>query len=165
MWYAVHMEGKEMNGFESVMRSVAAGANMGGIGFKRVSDCITKVDFAYVGLTANVVMPYSGMGVFYFGVPYSSEMSVDKLPKSMDAVKKLKFFKLNYCIIGGVWVNKLNFDTQAAKYNSYIESVVSVKSVIICIAITLGSYILSMLLLGRKVRNVEMTESLKDNRE
>jgi putative ABC transport system permease protein len=68
-------------------------------------------------------------------------------------------------ILGGVWFNKMNFDTQAAKYNSYIESVVSVKSVIICIAITLGSYILSMLLLGRKVRNVEMTESLKDNRE
>ena len=68
-------------------------------------------------------------------------------------------------IIGGVWLNKLNFDNQAAKYNSYIESVVSGKSVIICIAITLGSYILSMFLLGHKVRNVEMTESLKDNRE
>lgn len=68
-------------------------------------------------------------------------------------------------ILGGVWFNKMNFDTQAAKYNSYIESVVSVKSVIICIVITLGSYVLSMMLLGRKVRNVEMTESLKDNRE
>ena len=98
------MEGKEMNGFESVMRSVAAGANMGGIGFKRVSDCITEVDFSYVGLTANVVMPYSGMGIFYFGVPYSSEMSVDKLPKSMDVIKKIKFFKLNYCVSGRVEV-------------------------------------------------------------
>ncbi len=68
-------------------------------------------------------------------------------------------------ILGGVWFNKLNFDSQAAKYNSYIESVVSGKSIMICVAITLGSYILSMLLLGRKVRNVEMTESLKDNRE
>ena len=68
-------------------------------------------------------------------------------------------------ILGGVWFNKLNFDSQAAKYNSYIESVVSGKSIMICVAITFGSYILSMLLLGRKVRNVEMTESLKDNRE
>ena len=98
------MEGKEMNGFESLMRTMASGAAFGGIGFDRVSECITEVDLASVRLTANVVMPYSGMGIFYFGVPQSSEMSVDKLPKSMDAVKKLKFFKLNYCVSGRVEV-------------------------------------------------------------
>lgn len=68
-------------------------------------------------------------------------------------------------IAGGVWLNKANFDSQAAKYNSYIDAYVSPKSIIICVAITLGSYILSMLLLGRKVKNVEMAESLKENRE
>ncbi len=93
-----------MNGFESLMRTMASGAAFGGIGFDRVSECITEVDLASVRLTANVVMPYSGMGIFYFGVPQSSEMSVDKLPKSMDAVKKLKFFKLNYCVSGRVEV-------------------------------------------------------------
>ena len=66
---------------------------------------------------------------------------------------------------GGIWLNKLNFDSQAAKYNSYIDAFISVKSLVICILITLCSYILSMLLLGRKVKNVEMTESLKENRE
>ncbi|MCR5802957.1 MAG: ABC transporter permease [Clostridia bacterium] len=68
-------------------------------------------------------------------------------------------------IAAGVWLNKANFDSQAAKYNSFIESYVSVKSIIICVAITLGSYILSMILLGRKVKNVDMAESLKENRE
>lgn len=68
-------------------------------------------------------------------------------------------------IAAGVWLNKVNFATQAAKYNSYIDAFVSWKSLVICVLITLMSYIISMLLLGRKVRNVEMTESLKENRE
>lgn len=68
-------------------------------------------------------------------------------------------------IAGGVYLNKLNFDNQAAKYNSYIESTMKISSLLICIAITVGSYVLSMILLGRKVKNVEMAESLKENRE
>ena len=65
----------------------------------------------------------------------------------------------------GVWLNKVNFDQQAAKYNSYIDATVSVRSIVICILITFVSYVLSMMLLGRKVKNVEMTESLKESRE
>jgi len=68
-------------------------------------------------------------------------------------------------IAGGVWLNKINFDNQAAKYNSYIESTMDISSLMICIGITLASYILSMILLGHKVKNVEMTESLKANAE
>lgn len=68
-------------------------------------------------------------------------------------------------IVAGLWLNRLNFNQQAAKYNSYIEAYVTPRSVLICILVPLVSYILSMMLLGRKIRNIEMVESLKDNRE
>jgi len=72
-------------------------------------------------------------------------------------------------VILGIWfgllLNKLNFETQAAKYNSYIENYVTPQSVLICAGITIVSYIVSMILLSSKVKKVEMVESLKISQE
>lgn len=69
----------------------------------------------------------------------------------------------------GIWLgtvlNRLNFESQAAKYNSFIENYVTPQSILICVGITLGSYVISMLLLSSKVKKVEMVESLKNNAE
>jgi putative ABC transport system permease protein len=65
----------------------------------------------------------------------------------------------------GVWlgllVNKLNFQISAATYNTYIDNYVTKKSILICVVIPIISYVISMVLLNKKVKNVEMTESLK----
>jgi putative ABC transport system permease protein len=60
---------------------------------------------------------------------------------------------------------KFNFDHSAASNHTYIEAYMSVISMIKYILLVVGSYILSLLFLGRKVKDVNMTESLKDNRE
>lgn len=90
--------------FEQIIRRVTSSSILTGLSFDRVSDCITQMHFAQSGMTANIVMPYSGMGIFYFGVPDRSNLSFDKLPKGMLAIKDLEFFKLNYCISGRVEV-------------------------------------------------------------
>ncbi|MCR5057363.1 MAG: ABC transporter permease [Clostridiales bacterium] len=69
----------------------------------------------------------------------------------------------------GIWLgtvlNRLNFESQTAKYNSFIENYVTPKSIMICVGITLASYVISMFLLSSKVKKVEMVESLKNNAE
>lgn len=60
---------------------------------------------------------------------------------------------------------KFNFDTSAASNHTYIETYMSVATVIKYILLVVISYILSLVLLGRKVNNINMTDSLKDNRE
>ena len=69
----------------------------------------------------------------------------------------------------GIWLgtvlNRLNFESQTAKYNSFIENYVTPKSILICVGITLASYVISMFLLSSKVKKVEMVESLKNTQE
>ena len=68
-------------------------------------------------------------------------------------------------ILLGSWLNEYNFIVSTETYNTFVEPHMSAVSVIKCIAITVVSYVLALLLLGRKVGRVSMVESLKNNRE
>lgn len=65
----------------------------------------------------------------------------------------------------GMAFTKVNFQESVAQYKTYIETSISVSSVIKFVIVILISYIVSILLLSRKVGKVNMVESLKDNRE
>ncbi|MBQ7372780.1 MAG: hypothetical protein IJW67_13045 [Blautia sp.] len=65
----------------------------------------------------------------------------------------------------GVLLNKINFEASVAGYNTYITSTIKPDSVIKYVVIMTVSYVISLLLLRRKVQNVSMVESLKNNRE
>ena len=98
------MKSIEMNYFPNIIKKLTANSTLEGIRFKRISDCITEMNAGESSLVANIVMPYSGMGIFYFGVPKKELMSMDNLPKSMLVMKQICFFKLNYCLNGRVEV-------------------------------------------------------------
>ncbi|MBQ9609737.1 MAG: ABC transporter permease [Lachnospiraceae bacterium] len=57
-----------------------------------------------------------------------------------------------------------NFRQSASTYNCYIPNVMYGISVVKYLVIAVLSYVISLLLLGRKIRSVSMVESLKDTR-
>lgn len=64
----------------------------------------------------------------------------------------------------GIWVNEFNFKQSTSVYNCYVKNVITPSSIMIYLAIAIGSYALSLFLLGSKVKKVSMVESLKDTR-
>ena len=62
---------------------------------------------------------------------------------------------------GGYWLNDFNFRKSTAVYNTYIEPHIRPSSVCLYIAIMLASYMISILLLNRKVGKISMAESIK----
>lgn len=64
----------------------------------------------------------------------------------------------------GIWANDLNFKKSASVYNCYVKNVVKPSSVMIYFGIAIASYIISLKLLGNKIKKVSMVESLKDTR-
>ena len=60
---------------------------------------------------------------------------------------------------------KRNFDSSVATYNTYIETVITPASIIKFAVLVLVSYIISLLIIKRKVKRISMVDSLKDNRE
>lgn len=68
-------------------------------------------------------------------------------------------------LVLGVFLNKMNFEASVAVYNTYITSTIHLDSVLKYVIVMAASYVISMLLLRRKVQNVSMVESLKNNRE
>lgn len=67
--------------------------------------------------------------------------------------------------IAGIGACKANFEASVSAYNTYIETVYSPDGFIKFAIILVASYVISLLLLGRKVKRTDMVESLKDNRE
>lgn len=67
--------------------------------------------------------------------------------------------------IAGIGACKVNFEASVSAYNTYIETVYSPAGFIKFAIILVASYVISLLLLGRKVKRTDMVESLKDNRE
>lgn len=65
----------------------------------------------------------------------------------------------------GFNICKRNFDNSVAAYNTYIETVITPVSIIKFAVLVLASYIISLLLVKRKVKRISMVDSLKDNRE
>lgn len=65
----------------------------------------------------------------------------------------------------GVVLCRANFEASVSAYNTYIETVYSSLGFVKYTAWVIVSYVLSLWLLGRKVRSMDMVESLKDNRE
>lgn len=59
----------------------------------------------------------------------------------------------------------LMFKSFIAEFNLYLEPVISIPSLVLCMSILTVSYFASLTLLKRKVYHVDMVESLKDNRE
>ena len=68
-------------------------------------------------------------------------------------------------LIAGYIFVELYFQANAAVFNAYVEAKVSAATCVKYFALVFLSYIVSLLLLGRKVNKINMTESLKDNRE
>ena len=64
----------------------------------------------------------------------------------------------------GIWANDLNFKKSASVYNCYVKNVVKPSSVMIYFGIAIASYVISLKLLGNKIKKVSMVESLKDTR-
>ena len=67
--------------------------------------------------------------------------------------------------VGGVVLCRMNFEASVSAYNTYIETVYKPQGFIIFAVLVVASYVVSLLLLGRKVKRADMIESLKDNRE
>ena len=65
---------------------------------------------------------------------------------------------------GGILAGDLFYTMMIDNLSAYIEAVISVKSSVICAALVVVSYIISLTLLKRKVFRVNMVECLKDNR-
>lgn len=65
----------------------------------------------------------------------------------------------------GVVLCKANFEASVSTYNTYIETVYSPLCFVKYAVCVLISYVVSLWLLGRKVKRADMVESLKDNRE
>ena len=65
----------------------------------------------------------------------------------------------------GFELTRINFEMSSGVYNCYITTIIHAKSVIQYAAVTVVSYVVTMLLLSRKVGKVSMVESLKDHRE
>lgn len=93
-----------MTVFEQVIKKLSSDPTLRGISYERVSDNISHFSLGDDYMNAKIVMPYSGMGIFYFDVPASMEMSAERLPRGLSDLKKLTFFKLNYCLSGRVEV-------------------------------------------------------------
>lgn len=98
------MKSTEMNDFPNIIKRILAEPTLEGICFKRISECITEMNAGNSDMIAKIVMPYSGMGIFYFDVPKKVEMSIETLPRSMTLLKQIRFFKMNYCLRGRVEV-------------------------------------------------------------
>lgn len=62
-------------------------------------------------------------------------------------------------------LNEVMFKAFIAEINVYLEPVISIKSLLICMVIVAASYFVSLAMLKHKVYRVDMIESLKDNRE
>lgn len=65
----------------------------------------------------------------------------------------------------GVVLCKANFEASVSAYNTYIETVYGSLGFVKYAVWVIVSYVISLWLLGRKVRSMDMVESLKDNRE
>lgn len=68
-------------------------------------------------------------------------------------------------LVAGYTFVESYFQANAAVFNAYVAAKVSLATCIKYFALVFLSYIISLFLLGRKVNKVDMTESLKDNRE
>lgn len=68
-------------------------------------------------------------------------------------------------LIAGYAFVESYFQANAAIFNAYVAAKVSIATSVKYIALVLVSYVISLLSLGRKVNRIDMTESLKDNRE
>ncbi len=68
-------------------------------------------------------------------------------------------------LVAGYIFVELYFQANAAAFNAYVAAKVSVVTCVKYFVLVFLSYIVSLVLLGRKVDKIEMTESLKDNRE
>ena len=64
----------------------------------------------------------------------------------------------------GILAGDLFYTMMIDNLSAYIEAVISVKSSVLCAALVVVSYLLSLTLLKRKVFRVNMVECLKDNR-
>ena len=64
----------------------------------------------------------------------------------------------------GILAGDLFYTMMIDNLSAYIEAVISVKSSVLCAALVVVSYIISLTLLKRKVFRVNMVECLKDNR-
>lgn len=67
-------------------------------------------------------------------------------------------------VLGAV-LCKANFEASTSAYNTYIETVYSPWNFVRYAVVVIVSYVVSLWILGRKVKGVDMVESLKDNRE
>ena len=68
-------------------------------------------------------------------------------------------------LVAGYVFVELYFQANAATFNAYVAAKVSALTCVKYFVLVFLSYVVSLLLLRRKVGKVEMTESLKDNRE
>ena len=68
-------------------------------------------------------------------------------------------------LIGGWFITWEYYDSSPASFQAQIPVYLSVEGLIFFVAVVVISYIISLLLLGRKVRNVDMSDSLKSIRE
>ena len=65
----------------------------------------------------------------------------------------------------GIVAGDLFYTMMIDNLSAYVESVISVRSCILCAVLVVVSYAVSLLLLRRKVFKISMVESLKDHRE
>ena len=75
------------------------------------------------------------------------------------------FIGITLGLAAGYIADRVNFEKSAAVYNCYVDNKMTLSSVLIYYGVSLLSYALALILLGRKTGRVSMVESLKDNRE
>ena len=68
-------------------------------------------------------------------------------------------------LVGGWFITWKYFDYSTASFQAQIPAYLSVEGLMIFIAAVVISYVISLMLQGRKVKNVDMSDSLKSIRE
>lgn len=68
------------------------------------------------------------------------------------------------CVMG-YYSAAVNFEMSVASYHVYFEPYLKISSIIICIAVVVISYVVSLAMLGKKVKKADMTYCLKNTNE
>lgn len=114
-------------------------------------------------LMVNVLLTENASSISMLKVLGYHDNEIDKIV--VNVYHYLIPFGIVLGVVAGYFVCKANFDASVTVYNTYIETCISAVSIIAYAILVLVSYFISILLLKRKVKKVDMVESLKDNRE
>ena len=95
--------------FEDLVKKLSPHSLGKNVVFEKVSEWINKMkvhlgDGRFPALQTYVVMPFEGMGIFYYDVPKQLEYGMAGYDSQSILLSQVRYFKLNYCMEGRVEV-------------------------------------------------------------